>query len=143
MCKPWLSSFKQGMTFFPVIKDWSTSDPHSHLEGGMKYEDGKLTVPKAGRYYIYAQLQFLSKGRVQILVNNDFVSMITSPTTKGDPAAMASGSCVFVLNASDSISLRINPWGAPTDGFVKFWMQYSHCFFGAFFIWVSNTVVSV
>ena len=63
-----------------MIKDWSASDPHSHLEGGMKYEHGKLTVPKAGRYYIYAQLQFGSEGRVQILVNDDFVSLITSPT---------------------------------------------------------------
>ena len=125
---------KQVMIFFPVIKDWSASDPHSHLEGGMKYEDGKLTVPKAGRYYIYAQLQFGSEGRVQILVNNDFVSLITSPITKGGPAAMASGSGVFVLNAGDSISLRINPWGVPADGSVKFWMQYNHCYFGAFLI---------
>ena len=122
------------MISFLVIKDWSASDPHSHLEGGMKYEDGKLTVPKAGRYYIYAQLQFGSEGRVQMLVNDDFVSLITSPITKGGPDAMASGSGVFVLNAGDSISLKINPWGAPADGSVKFWMQYNHCYFGAFLI---------
>ena len=125
---------KQVMIYLPVIKDWSASDPHSHLEGGMKYENGKLTVPKAGMYYIYAQLQFGSEGRVQILVNDDFVSLITSPITKGGPDAMASGSGVFVLNAGDSIMLRINPWGAPSDGFVKFWMQYNHCYFGAFLI---------
>ena len=125
---------KQVMIHFAVIKDWSASDPHSHLEGGMKYEHGKLTVPKAGRYYIYAQLQFGSEGRVQLLVNDDFVSLITSPITKGGPDAMASGSGVFVLNAGDSISLRINPWGAPSDGSVKFWMEYNHCYFGAFFI---------
>ena len=122
------------MTFFPVIKDWSASDPHSHLEGGMKYEDGKLTVPKAGMYYIYAQLQFLTKGKVQIVVNDHLVSMISSPLQIKDYSVMATGSCVFVLNASDTISLRINWYGAPTDGFVKFWMEYSKCFFGAFFI---------
>ena len=125
---------RQVMVFFPVIKDWSARDSHSHLKGGMKYEDGKLTVPQAGRYYVYAQLQFGSPGRVQILVNDDFVSLITSPITKGGPAAMASGSGVFFLNAGDSISLRINPWGAPADGSVTFWMQYNHCYFGTFLI---------
>jgi len=126
--------FKQVMIFFPVIKDWSAHDSHSHLEGGMMYEDGKLTVPKAGRYYIYAQLQFRSPGRVQILVNDDFVSLITAPVIEGGPGASASGSGVFVLNAGDSISLRINPWGAPADGLVEFWMEYNHCYFGAFLI---------
>ena len=114
---------KQVMIYFPVIKDWSASDPHSHLEGGMKYKHGKLTVPKAGRYYIYAQFQFLSEGKVQVLVNDDFVNLInliTSPVTKGGPGATACSGGVFVLNAGDSISLRINPWGAPADGSVKF-----------------------
>ena len=44
-------------------------------------------------------------------MNDDFVSLITSRITKGGPTAMASGSGVFVLNAGDSISLRVNPWG--------------------------------
>ena len=76
----------------------------------------------------------MSKGRVQILVNDDVVSMITSPVTKGSPAATASGNGFFVLNAGDSISLKIFPWKAPDDGSVKFWMEYNHCYFGAFLI---------
>ena len=116
-----------------VIKDWSTSNAHSHLVGGMKYEDGKLIVPKTGRYYIYAQFHFTSKGRVQIRVNDNFVSLITSPVTKKE-AANATGIGVFVLNAGDTISMHINPWGAPDDGLVKFWMDYHHCYFGAFLI---------
>ena len=125
---------KQVMIHFPVIEDWSASNPRSHLEGGMKYEHGKLTVPKAGRYYIYAHLQFSSEGRVQLLVNGDFVSLITSPVTKGGPDGMASGGGVFVLNAGDFISLSINRWGAPADGSVKLWMIYNHSYFGAFLI---------
>ena len=39
-----------------VIKDWNVNSPISHLAGGMKYKDGKLTVPSSGRYYIYAQI---------------------------------------------------------------------------------------
>ena len=31
-----------------VIKDWSVSAPYSHLAGGMKYHDQKLTVPIPG-----------------------------------------------------------------------------------------------
>ncbi|KAL9952204.1 hypothetical protein ACROYT_G039419 [Oculina patagonica] len=117
-----------------VIKDWSTSDPHSHLEGGMTYDDGKLTVPVAGKYYIYANFHFKSTGRVQIRVNDDFVSLISSPVTQDGQASNANGMGVFVLNAGDTVSLRINPWWAPDDGFVKFWMQNHSCYFGAYLI---------
>ena len=41
---------------FVVIKDWSLSAPYSYLGCGMRYQDGKLTVPTPGQYYIYAQL---------------------------------------------------------------------------------------
>ena len=115
-----------------MIKDWSTSEPHTHLEGGMKYEDGKLIVPETGTYYIYAQLHFKSKGRVQIRVNDDFVILITSPVTQQGVAATANGIGSFVLNPGDTISLVINPWGLPEDGSVDFWMQYLTSFFGAF-----------
>ena len=125
---------KQVMIYFPVIKDWNDSDPHSHREGGMEYDDGKLTVPKAGRYYIYAHLLFVSKGRVQILVNDDIVSFITSPVTSGGLFATANGNCVFVLNDGDSISLKINPSGAPEDGSVEFLMSKKNSYFGAFLI---------
>ena len=67
-------------------------------------------------------------------VNDDFVILITSPVTQEGIAATANGIGVFVLNAGDAISLRINPWGAPKDGLVKFWMNYHHCYFGAFLI---------
>ena len=125
---------KQVMIYFPVMTDWNDSDPHSHREGGMKYDNGKLTVPKAGRYYIYAHLHFLSEGRVQILVNDDVVSAITSPYTKEGTAETANGSGVFALDANDTISLKISIWRAPEDRSVKFWMQHQTCYFGAFLI---------
>ena len=100
----------------------------------MKYEDGKLIVPKSGTYYIYAQFHFKSIGRVQIRVNDDFVILITSPVTQQGVAATANGMGSFVLNAGDTISLMINPWGLPGDGSVDFWMQYHSSSFGAFMI---------
>ena len=125
---------KQGIIYFPVIADWNVSDHRSHLKGDMDYNHGKLTVPKAGRYYIYAHLHFLSEGRVQILVNDDVVSAITSPYTKEGTAETANGSGVFALDANDTISLKIGIWRAPEDRSVKFWMQHQTCYFGAFLI---------
>ena len=116
-----------------MIEDWSTSDPHSHLEGGMKYKDGKLVVPKTGMYFIYANLQFGSKGQVQIRVNNDtFLSLITSPVTRKRKYATANKLGLFFLNANDTFFLQIYSSRAPSDNLVKFWMDYYHCYFGAF-----------
>jgi len=116
------------------MKAWCDSLPPSHVEGGMKYEDGNLTVPKAGMYYIYVHLKFATKGRVQVRVNNEVVSLITAPVTTQAPEATSSSNGVFALNASDSVSLRIHPWGAPSNGVVKFWMRTDLCYFGAFLI---------
>ena len=116
------------------MKNWSDSDRYGHLEGGMKYENGNLTVPKAGMYYIYVHLKFATKGRVQALVNNDLVSLITAPVTTEAPELTSRGRGVFFLNAGGSISLRIHPYGAPPDGVVKFWMRNNLCYFGAFLI---------
>lgn len=117
-----------------VMKDWTISEPMGHLEGGMQYEDGKLIVPQAGRFYIYTQLFFTSAGRVRIMLNNDYASFIISPVAQEGVGATVNGMGVFVLNAGDTISLQINPWGAPDDGLVKFWMDYASCYFGAFLI---------
>ena len=91
--------------YFPlVIEDWSVSAPSSHLAGGMTYQDGNLTVPTPGRYYIYTQLYYHSNGRVYVRVNNNPVTMIQplSPGT-GEGALYAGG--VFNLKAGDIISL--------------------------------------
>lgn len=120
-----------------VMKDWSADDSHSHRTGGMEYKDGKLIVPKAGTYYIYAQLHFRTPGRIQIYVNENSVSLITSPVTnKEGPAATANGIGVFELEKDDAISLRTVPYkyGAPAGSLVGFYLRYDHCYFGAFLI---------
>jgi len=116
------------------MKNWSDSFPHSHVKGGMEYENGNLTVPKAGMYYIYVHLKFATKGKVQVRVNNDIVSLITAPVTAQAPEATSSSNGLFVLNAGDSISLKIHRCGAPDGGIVKFWMRTDLCYFGAFLI---------
>lgn len=63
-----------------VLKDWTLKAPYSHLAGGMKYHDGKLTMPIPGRYYIYEQIYYRGyRGkpvRISLLVNNKVVAMV-------------------------------------------------------------------
>ena len=108
-----------------MIKDWTVSAPNSDLAGGMKYHDGKLTVPTPGRYYIYTQLYYYySKGRVYTRVNNNVVTMVQSPT-KYEAVLYAGG--VFNLKAGDVITLT-------AGGKEKIYMYTYHSYFGAFLI---------
>ena len=109
----------------------------------MTYQDGKLTVPTSGRYYIYANLNYRSNGRISIQVGDNVLSMIApaADTPYGpDGAGTNSASGVFKLNAGDSIHLQITNaalsllymGGGDNDNF--------HSYFGAYMIW-SLTVV--
>ena len=118
------------LNFSPVIKDWSVSASHSHLAGGMKYDDGKLTVPIPGRYYIYTQLYYHATGRVYVFVNNNAVTMIqplTTGTPRGHGALYAGG--VFELKAGDVISLKTSKISATI-----YMSSTIHSYFGAFLI---------
>ena len=116
-----------------VIKDWSVSAPYSHLAGGMKYHNGKLTVPIPGRYYIYAQLHYQNNGRTNILLNNKVITMI-QPPVKGaitDTGSLYTGVVLNLLKAGDVISLVVV--GYPVTS-AKVYMRSFHSFFGAFLI---------
>jgi len=110
-----------------VIKDWSLSNPNSHLAGGMTYQDGKLTVPLPGWYYIYAQIYFVGVGRVHVNVNNGPKFLIQSNTKGGDGSLNAGG--VYNLKAGDVITLTaISAYNSPAP---KLYMYGIHTFFGA------------
>ena len=109
-----------------MIKDWSASAPYSHLAGGMKYHDGKLTVPTPGRYYIYTQIYYYNNGRVHVRVNGKAVTMI-QPRSSGSGEGSLYVAGVFNLKASDNISLSV--------GYTcKLYMYSFHSYFGAFLI---------
>ncbi|KAJ7379438.1 tumor necrosis factor [Desmophyllum pertusum] len=118
---------KGGVTYQAnnVIKEWSVSAPYSHLAGGMKYQDGKLTVPTPGRYYIYAQLYYYTKGRVYVYVNNKYITMIQP---MGRHHGILYTGAVYNLKAGDVIMLKVY------DSNVKILMYSYHSYFGAFLI---------
>ena len=119
------------LSCLPVIKDWSVSAPYSHLAGGMTYQEGNLTVPFSGRYYIYAQIYYLNNGRAHIRVNNNVVTL-PQPPVKGavnDSGAVYTGG-VFNLKAGDVITVMVTN----THGTVKGYMGTFHSYFGAFLI---------
>ena len=114
-----------------VIKDWCVSAPYSHLAGGMKYQDGKLTLPTPGRYYIYAQIYYQNNGRTYILLNNKVtVTMIQPPVKAANTGTLYTG-VVLNLKAGDVISLAAGSYMVTAS---KVYMRSFHSFFGAFLI---------
>lgn len=111
-----------------VIKDWFVSAPNSHLAGGMRYHDGKLTVPTPGRYYIYTQLYYRSSaGRVYVRVNNNIITQI-QPQYLGTGEGSLYAGGVFYLKAGDVISLY-------AQYSISIYMSSAaHSYFGAFLI---------
>ena len=126
-----LRAFPYVCFFCPlVIKDWSVSAPNSHLAGGMKYQDGKLTVPTSGRYYIYTQIYYYNNGRIHVRVNNKVVTMTQPPKSSATEGALYAGG-VFNLKAGDVITLTGGSWPTSTS---KVYLYTYHCYFGAFLI---------
>ena len=108
-----------------VMKDWTLENAFSQQSGGMRYRNGQLCVPTAGPYYIYAQLYFHTKGRVEIRKNNKRVTMLQPAEGTGYLPLYTGG--VFLLRRGDVISLHSN------DN-VVIYMYSAHTYFGAFLI---------
>ena len=108
-----------------VMKDWTLANAFSQQSGGLRYSNGQLCVPTTGPYYIYAQLYFHTKGRVEIRKNNQRVTMLQPAEGTGYLPLYTGG--VFLLRRGDVISLHSN------DN-VVIYMSSAHTYFGAFLI---------
>ena len=91
----------------------------------MKYHDGKLIVPIAGRYNIYLHAYFHGNGRIYINVNGKSVTMTQTPGTNKEATLHAAG--VFNLKAGDFITVT-----AAVN--CKLYMASIHTYFGAYLI---------
>ena len=92
----------------------------------MSYNDGKVTVPISGRYYIYAQIFYHSTGRIVIRVNNNAV-IIFSPMDAGKGTGTLYAGGVFNLKAGDHITLLATRT-------IRLFMWAAHSSFGAFLV---------
>ena len=111
-----------------MIKDWSGNAPNSHLAGGRKFHDGKLTAPTPGRYYIYTQLYYRSSaGRVYVRVNNRVITQI-QPEHLGTGEGSLHAGGVFYLKTGDVISLYAQ------YSIAIYMSSVAHSYFGAFLI---------
>ena len=106
----------------------SLNSSSSHLAGGMTYSNGGVTVPIAGRYYIYTQMFMTNKGhRIYVMVNSKIVTMIQPILASLEHTTFAAG--VFKLKAGDVILLKVN------NSFpVTVYKSMYHCYFGAYLI---------
>ena len=111
-----------------MIKDWSLTAPYSHLAGGMKYHDGKLTVPTTGRYYVYLQVYYHNNGRVYVIVNGKVVTMVQAPSAGKGYHGTAYAGGVFNLKSGDVITI-ISAYNN-----CKIYMSTVHTYFGAYLI---------
>ena len=116
---------------FVVLADWSLSAPYSYLAGGMRYQSGKLTVPTTGRYYIYAQIYYMNKGRVHVNVNRKAITVMQPPISADDHGTLNTGG-VFNLKAGDEITLTSSTY--PNLRGAEIFMATYHSYFGAFLI---------
>ena len=98
----------------------------------MKYQDGKLTVPTPGQYYIYAQLYFHNNGRVVIRVNDKIVTILQPSINDKTFHGTVYAGGVFNLNANDVITLTAHFY--PDKNGPKIYMATLHSYFGAFLI---------
>ena len=116
--------------FLTVITDWDVDEAHSRLEDGMKYSNGRLTVPQDGEYYVYAQLYFRSGGRVEVRKNHrEIITMVQHPYNVAAGPHYAGGA--FYFEANDTIELL-------TTTPVTLFIATAHSYFGAFLIeWAS------
>ena len=117
---------------FLVITEWNLDDPKSHILGRFGYEDGKLSVPRNGRYYVYMQMYFRSrpddnKNRIALYADDRILLMIhKSMSPAQDNTGFAGG--VFQLERGEKLYVKVLAYDT------NLWLGPNHCYFGGYWI---------
>ena len=98
---------------------------------GFEYADGRLRVPKNGRYYVYMLMYFMNRpydnnNRVGLFVGDRILLMIHKSMTPGQAGNTGFAGGVFELKRGEKIYVEV--FGFKT----KMWL--GHCYFGAYLI---------
>ena len=117
---------------FLVITAWNTEDPKSHLLGKFEYADGRMRVPKNGRYYVYMQMYFNSRSynnnnRVALYADDRILLMIHKDMSAGQENTGFAGG-VFEFQKGEEIYVKVIGFNT------KIWLGPNHCYFGAYLI---------
>lgn len=97
---------------------------------GFEYGNGRLSVPRDGRYYVYAQIYFNARphdtaNRVAVFAKDRYLFLIhRDMKVNQEQTGFAGG--IYLLKAGDTIFLR--PVGYDT----KMWLGPNAAYFGAY-----------
>ena len=117
---------------FLVITEWNLDDPKSHILGRFGYEDGKLSVPRNGRYYVYMQMYFRSrpddnKNRIALYADDRILLMIHKSMSPGQDNTGSAGG-VFQLKRREKLYVKVLYYDT------NMWLGPNHCYFGTYWI---------
>ena len=98
----------------------------------MEYEDGRVTVPKSGRYYVYMQMYFRSrpnvnKNRVALFADDRMLLMIHKTMSSGQDTTGSAGG-LFKLEKGEKLYVKVLVYDT------NMWLGPNHCYFGAYWI---------
>lgn len=97
----------------------------------MTYNNGRLTIPSNGFYYVYAQVYFhdvANKYKRIFVLRNGKPILLAQPARFNSLTGTGYTGGVFRLNASDVISVRV------MEAQTGIHMDPAHSFFGAYMI---------
>ena len=100
--------------------------------GKFEYEDGRLRVPKNGRYNVYMQMYFsprpnINNNRVGLFAGVRLLLMIHKHMSANQANTGFAGG-VFKLKKGEEIYVKVIGFNT------KMWLGPHHCYFGAYLI---------
>ena len=113
------------------ITTWTSTAPNAHVTGGMTYNNGRLTIPSPGYYYVYAQAYFddgANKYKRIFVLRNGNPILLAQPARFNSMTGTGYTGGVFRLEVGDVISVRVK------ESKTGIHMDPAHTFYGAFMI---------
>lgn len=96
------------------------------------YEDGRLSVPRKGRYYVYMQIYFKSRAEDNqnriALYAYDRILLLIHKSMSPDQENTGSAGGVFQLEKGQKLYVKVLNYDT------NLWLGPNHCYFGSYWI---------